>query len=331
VTERDVKVSVLIPTFNYARYLPQAIESVLAQSCGDFELLISDDASSDESAEIIRSYASHDERIRFHIQSGGLGMVSNWNWCLREARGRYIKYLFADDYLLRNDSLATLLQLIEARPDIALASSAREVVDQSSNPIDRWENIGSSGIFEGIEAISWSLRSNCNVFGEPSAVLFKRGLVAEGFDPSYVQVVDWELWIRLLQQGHLAYTTDSLTAFRRHPHQQTERNRVAMGGASEHTRLMKQYSNYLVFNSKYQLETFDRLYRLRRKDHLEPHEMELAEWFAHALGSSYFGCLVRYKMSRPFFRMRRFWIEQVKGQALTRVTHPQAITPMSVE
>src|ERR1039458_5233071 len=98
------RVSVLTPTFNYARYLPEAIESVLQQDFRDFELLIADDASTDGSAEIIHRYAAKDERIRFKIHSKNLGMVSNWNWCLSDARGEYVKFLFGDDRLACSDA-----------------------------------------------------------------------------------------------------------------------------------------------------------------------------------------------------------------------------------
>src|SRR5471032_2980636 len=93
------KVSVLIPTYNYARFLPEAIESILAQDFQDFELLISDDCSTDNSAEVIARYAAQDKRIRFQIHSANLGMVQNWNWCLSQARGEFIKYVFGDDKL----------------------------------------------------------------------------------------------------------------------------------------------------------------------------------------------------------------------------------------
>src|ERR1017187_7004523 len=91
------KVSVLIPNYNHARYLPAAIESVLQQDFRDFELLISDDCSNDGSAGIIASYAAKDSRIRFQIHPANLGMVRNWNWCLAQARGEYMKFLLADD------------------------------------------------------------------------------------------------------------------------------------------------------------------------------------------------------------------------------------------
>ena len=82
-------ISILLPTYNYARFLPEAIESVLAQDWTDYELLISDDRSTDGSAAIIAAYAARDPRIRFQLQPVNLGMVANWNWCLSQARGEY--------------------------------------------------------------------------------------------------------------------------------------------------------------------------------------------------------------------------------------------------
>ena len=79
------KISVLIPTYNYARFLPEAIESVLTQECRDFELLIVDDCSADNTAAIVLPFCARDERVRFSVNSANLGMVNNWNHCLQEA------------------------------------------------------------------------------------------------------------------------------------------------------------------------------------------------------------------------------------------------------
>jgi glycosyltransferase involved in cell wall biosynthesis len=321
--QRSPTVSVLIPTYNYARYLPQAIESVLNQSFTDFELLISDDGSKDESEEIIRQYAARDDRIRFRIQSPNLGMVNNWNWCLDQATGKYIKYVFGDDFLLHRDAIGQLVRLIESNPNITLASSARTVVDNESNPICVADDFAASGLFDGAAAISWSLRTNCNVFGEPSVVLFRKEAAKRGFDVSYAQVVDWELWIHLLQQGNLAYTSEALTAFRRHDLQQTEVNRRAMGTAHEHPRLIKQYAHYLVLSRDDRTETFERLYRLRRKRRPEPEDLEMANLFRFALGDSYFPCLLRYKVTRPWLNAQRVWRKHVLGKPPPASSFPQ--------
>jgi glycosyltransferase involved in cell wall biosynthesis len=81
------RVSVLIPTYNYGRYLAEAIESVLAQDFLDLELLIVDDCSTDNTREVIQPFCDRDARVHFTVNSTNLGMVNNWNHCLKQARG----------------------------------------------------------------------------------------------------------------------------------------------------------------------------------------------------------------------------------------------------
>src|ERR1035438_2590454 len=130
------KISVLIRTYNYARYLPEAIETILEQDFEDFELLISDDYSDDNSAEVITRYAAKDRRIRFQIHPARLGMVQNWNWCLSEARGEYIKFVFGDDKLASRQTLTKLLGLMEGNPLTALAACARYLIGPSSELLE---------------------------------------------------------------------------------------------------------------------------------------------------------------------------------------------------
>lgn len=84
-------VSVCIPVFNGARFISAAIESVLSQSYADYELLIIDNSSTDGTVGIARSAAGRDRRIRLLVNESNLGMVENWNRCLAEARGEFIR------------------------------------------------------------------------------------------------------------------------------------------------------------------------------------------------------------------------------------------------
>ena len=97
------KVSVLIPTYNYARYIGEAIESVLNQTFTDFELIIIDDQSKDNTDEVVAKYL-HDPRVSYHKNPVNLGLVGNFNRALELANGEYIKFLLADDKLDNNDS-----------------------------------------------------------------------------------------------------------------------------------------------------------------------------------------------------------------------------------
>src|SRR5215469_12886182 len=94
------KVSILLPNRNYGRFLRENIVSVLEQDFTDFELIVSDNASTDRSLEVIRQYARGDPRIHVTAHSAELGMVAHLNWCLGQARGEYIKFVLADDKLV---------------------------------------------------------------------------------------------------------------------------------------------------------------------------------------------------------------------------------------
>ena len=94
------QVSVCIDSFNYGRFLPAAIESVLSQTFTDFELLVVDDCSTDDSFAIAQRYAAGDRRIVARRHERNLGMVRNRNACLALARGDYVKFLHADDFLI---------------------------------------------------------------------------------------------------------------------------------------------------------------------------------------------------------------------------------------
>jgi glycosyltransferase involved in cell wall biosynthesis len=226
--------SVLIPTYNYARFLPEAIESVLAQDYPDFELLIVDDCSSDNTAEVARPYCARDPRVHLTAHAANLGMVNNWNYCLERARGTYIKFLFGDDKLCHPQALSKLAAMLQKNPSATLAASARVVLNEKSEAVDIWRPLA-GGCHAGRDIITAYLMENGrNLVGEPSAVLFRKEDARRGFDPRYRQVVDIEMWFHLLEKGDLAYTREPLCAFRCHPSQQSERNDASGDGSREH-------------------------------------------------------------------------------------------------
>ncbi len=319
-------VSVLIPTFQYAGYLPQAIESVLNQSFTDFELIISDDDSSDGSADVIRQYAQQDRRIRFVLQSPNLGMVANWNWCLHQARGRYIKYVFGDDYLCDRDAIKRLIEMMEQKPGIRLAASARKIVDMESAAVGLWNHIGPEGVYDGTDVIAQTLHLYGNLIGEPSAVMFRRADADRGFDPSFKQVVDWEFWLHLLQGGSFAFTDEPLCAFRQHPQQQTEINRLSPGTMAENPRLLRMSMPYLVLTPADRQRAFERLYQLRKVPHADLQDIEWLTILRNSLGKTYHLYWLRRKAMQPFMNARRFWHKHVMQLPMPEAVH-RTISP----
>jgi glycosyltransferase involved in cell wall biosynthesis len=311
------KVSVLIPTYNYARFLPQAIESVLNQSFRDFELIIGDDNSTDSSAEVIRTFAAQDARIRFSIHERNLGMVENWNWCLAQAKGVYVKYLFGDDFLLATDALERLVQLVESKPGIDLAASARTVVDDNSSPVQVWDDMEEDGILKGEKVAFDCLKTYRNLIGEPSVVLFRREKAQRGFDTSFRQAVDLELWLHLLHQGgDVAYTRIPLCAFRRHSLQQTALNHQRFDYfVGEHDRILLRYSECYFRNARAK-QLFEHLYWMRKKPRGRPDEPQIRNMIADRLGGKYYLCWLQMRFTKLGINVRRAWRKHVLRQPI---------------
>lgn len=234
-------VSVLIPTYRYARYLSEAIESVLSQDLRDFELIIADDASNDGTAEIIRRYALHDSRIRVHVHPKNIGMVANWNWCLQQARGRYVKFLFGDDRLVTAHALSTLVNLLERCPSSTVAASSRLQIDEHSRVTGLSNDLVRAGFYDGRMTVLRCLFGNHNFIGEPSAVMFRRNVTTRGFDARFSHLVDLEMWLHLLLRGNLVYTPEPLCAFRHHDAQQSAVNRHNLSGDLDMGRIVLDY------------------------------------------------------------------------------------------
>jgi glycosyltransferase involved in cell wall biosynthesis len=235
------KVSVLMPTYHYGRFLGEAIESVLAQEFQDYEFIIIDDCSTDNTREVAGQYAGRHPQLRFEVNPANLGMVANWNRCLAAARGRYVKFLFGDDKFACSTALGALVSMLEADPSIVLAASGRMILDEQSHCIDRWARLGAAGRAPGKQTILRCLAWAENLIGEPSAVLFRRDKAERGFDPGFQQLVDLEMWFHLLEQGGLAYTPRPLCCFRVHSRQQTKFNAARQTAEREYTRLLMRY------------------------------------------------------------------------------------------
>lgn len=112
---KEPKVSVCIPTYGRARILPKVIGSVLSQTYRDIEIFVSDDASPDNTEEVVRSFT--DRRIRYHRNNKNLGVRDNWNFAIKNARGEYVFKLDDDDYI-HPAFLEKTVSMLEKHPNI---------------------------------------------------------------------------------------------------------------------------------------------------------------------------------------------------------------------
>lgn len=128
-------VSIGVPVYNAAPYLGETLDSLLAQTHTDFELIISDNASTDATPDVIHAYAARDKRIRSYRQSVNIGLGNNWSFVARQARGRWFKWVSANDYCeqrLLQDSLEPL----RADPTVVLCYGRTQLIDLAGNPLE---------------------------------------------------------------------------------------------------------------------------------------------------------------------------------------------------
>lgn len=123
------RLTVGLPVYNGHRYLSEALDSLLGQSFTDFELIISDNASTDGTEEICRRYAAEDPRIRYIRQPRNIGLNPNHNVLVREARGEYFKWAAHDD-LYGRDLLARCVEALAENPDVVLSHADMAIIDE---------------------------------------------------------------------------------------------------------------------------------------------------------------------------------------------------------
>jgi glycosyltransferase involved in cell wall biosynthesis len=168
-------------------------------------------------------------------------MVKNRNFCLSLARGEYVKWLHADDFLCSQDALAQMVNALDQAAVASLVASARRIVDGNSHIIDVWSGFERERPIAGTTVINRCLLEQRNLIGGPSAVMFRRTLARRGFDESFFVMADLEMWFHLLEQGYFAYLCEPLCAMRSHGGQQTARDRESLAPALENRELLRRY------------------------------------------------------------------------------------------
>lgn len=267
------KVSVLLPVFNGERYLARAIESVLQQSYENFELIIFDDFSTDQSLRIIEAFSARDSRIKHWRSAQRLGIYENFNQCLGQAQGYYIKP-FAQDDLMGRDALKVMVRQMEAHPSVSLLSIGSQIIDIFSEPITR-NNIegagqgqkakysGADAKFKGLGKAnsayifkpgrvvpSSEVLENClfplaNPLGEPSTMIFKAEAQGKGFDSRLHQFADVDYWMRIVMTGDYLIVPDVHLEIRRHGGCAMLLSNRSMMGACDLIKISRKYGKVI--------------------------------------------------------------------------------------
>ena len=211
----DPTLTVVMAVFNGALYLREAVDSLLAQTFADFELLIVDDGSTDATRAIIESYS--DRRITLLANERNLGLSRSLNRGVALARGDYVARMDADD-ISEQDRLATQFEFLERHPDVVVVGSSYTLIDQHGRHVGRrWVPCDDAGI-------RWMLQF-CSPFAHSAVMMRKTALedLAAVYDESLVYAMDYDLWIRLAELGRLANLNELLVRWRIHPDSMTGR------------------------------------------------------------------------------------------------------------
>jgi glycosyltransferase involved in cell wall biosynthesis len=299
-----IKVSVLVPVYNGERFLPECLDSILAQDCASMEILIADDNSTDGSVAVLETYAARDPRIRWWKNPNNLGLAQNFNCCLRAAKGEYIKYVLQDDKLISPLAIRRMVEVLDNYPEVSLVGSASQIVDEHSL-VTEVRDYFKPGIMDGRQMVVRCLEQPGNLIGEPSVVMFCRALAQLGFDEQLPQLLDLDMWFQLLEQGQFAYVAEPLCAFRKHAAQQTRVNLVSGAAANDDVILLSRWlARPWLEKMMTRRMNFALAYTLRRRHNASARTMSIE--LQRRMGFGWYAVfLPRWKISRPFEKLKR--------------------------
>jgi len=226
------KVSIGIVNYNYAKYLDERITSLLNQSYRDFELIIIDNGSTDESSKIINNYIS-DSRIRILLYPENISPYKRWNYIADIAQGDYLLIASSDDSC-HPKLLEKLTEKLDNHPEVGLAYAQSIEIDSEGNTLnsfkeftdeldlDHWSR---DFINSGKEECKY-LFFKCTIPNSSGVLIRHKLFVASGkFDVQMPFSADWMLYAKILMNSDIAFVAEPLNYHRTHPNVMRKNNR----------------------------------------------------------------------------------------------------------
>lgn len=280
-------VSVLLPSYQHQNWIHEAIESVLNQSITDIELIIVDDASSDDSVKIIKEYAIKDPRIKFEVFPNNSGAMVALNRCYELSSGKYIATISSDD-IWELDKLEKQVNLLEENKELGAVFALPKFIDEKGDTIANVKNgfKTSTKIRSRFEWMNHFLIDNCICY--PTSLVRKECYENIGFfNTAYRSLPDFQMWVRLFYRYKVLITDETLMSFRIHSYNESGKNIPnIIRCQTEHKQILK-----------VMLEQIDSLDELRQ---IFPEYIKLFCVDNDELIRYYFG-LVLLKQKKPFY------------------------------
>jgi len=251
-------VSICVPTYNGERYLRECLDSILQQTYSNYEVLMVDDCSSDDTFIIAQAYAVKDNRIKLFKNEQNLGLVGNWNRCVKLAQGKWIKFVFQDD-LITPTCLEKMVEIGET--GVPFVYGLRDFIfEKTESALIKWfkeHNEFVATVFDGQTLVTPELFSTAvlanpfyNLIGEPTSVLLRRDVFDQFdlFNPNLIQLCDAEYWNRVGTQVGAGFIAEPLVTFRVHGGSTTMQNKKKIRLKLEHVI----YQHELTFHPQYE-------------------------------------------------------------------------------
>lgn len=243
-------VSICMPTYNGAAFIEETLASALNQTYQNFEIIITDDQSSDETVAICEAYAKKDSRIKVFKNSKNLGLVGNWCTCVEKANSKWVKFLFQDDLLVPQCIEEMITAAITHKVDFVVCNREYffedgfdpKIKDFYENKLPKTENLFKNNTVytpeQTAKAIAPQMFNNC--IGEPPTFLFNKKKYAESDYPdTYFQLIDYIFILNKILAHNFVFLSDKLVKFRVHTGSESSRNN------SNNTANTKRFHKYL--------------------------------------------------------------------------------------
>ncbi|MEI4270684.1 glycosyltransferase family A protein [Klenkia sp. LSe6-5] len=240
-------VTVLVPTWNGAVHLRATLRSILTQSYKNLQVVVGDDASTDDTPRILAAVAEADPRVEVVTHPVNGGQFVNQLALLERVRGEFVKFVMHDD-VLASDHVRVLVRGLQAHPEARMAFSRRLHVDASGKEIPGSAEPPLSdraGLLDGTALTVQCLRAGANLVGEPTTVLMRSAdlptvtadLGSLDDEPLHT-LTDFTMWVRLLARGPAYYSPEALSRFRHHATQDSADPRLVSRGLYDWPRVV---------------------------------------------------------------------------------------------
>jgi glycosyltransferase involved in cell wall biosynthesis len=203
------KVSICIPTYNQGQYIGATVESALAQTFSDMEVVVSVDHCTDNTEAVLAQFA--DPRLRIVRPAERLSMGGNHNFCVANSQGEYFTFLCSDD-LIKPRFVEKHVHTLEIHPTVVFSHTAAEIIDAEGNAVGVQRSVHRKFIRPGEDELRRYLHGSRCVAS--SAMIRRAAFDAVGGFTDYRRIIDWDLWLKLLQVGDVAYTDEVLFSYR---------------------------------------------------------------------------------------------------------------------